>query len=98
MQGHPIQPIITKEHTSPSLSRAVSGLIMPALLTTFHGEMEKRNPLLLASLNQSCFSLFSLFALLAVQKPLHRALLMLSQRKTPSVRPTWKRDEAPNLN
>lgn len=98
MQGHPIQSLVTKEHTSPSPSRAVAGLIMPALLTTFHGEPERRNPLLLASLNQSCFSLFSLSALLAVQKPLQRAPLMLSQRKTPIVRPTWKRDEAPNLN
>lgn len=58
MQGHPIQPIVTKEHTSPSLSRAAACPIMPVLLTTFHGETGKRNFLLLASLSQSWFFFF----------------------------------------
>lgn len=69
VQGHPIQPVMTKEHTSPSRSRAAAGLIMPVPLTTLHGETEKSNPLLLASLNQSCFSLFSLCAVCCTKTP-----------------------------
>ena len=86
MQGHPIQPIVTKEHTSPSLSRAAAGPIMPALLTTFHGETGKRNPLLLASLSQSCFvfffSFFSLCAACCTKTPAKGPTHALAEKNT----------------
>lgn len=59
-------------------------------------DQEKKSPII-GIFEPKLFFLF-LSVLLAVQKPLQRAPLMLLQRKTPIVRPPWKRAEAPNLN
>ena len=83
MQGHPIQPLATKEHTSHSLSRAAARPITPALLTTFHGEMGKRSPLLLASLNQSCFLLFLLLCCLLYKSPAKSPTPSLAEENAP---------------
>lgn len=53
----------------PCLSRPTTCPIVPALLTTFRGETGKRNPLLLASLNQSWFFFPSLCATCCIKTP-----------------------------
>lgn len=70
MQGHPIQALATKEHTSHSRSRAAARPITPARTVDNlpWGKGEKKSPII-GIFEPKLFSSLSLAVLLAVGKP-----------------------------